>query len=88
MTVAMIKDGMVINKINVPDGVQLVPLKNLSQAQVFDLYDGEKFSTNPDAVKLKVVQQKKHNAINEITKSQTEAELKAAIASADAAINP
>lgn len=85
MIVALVKDGMVVNKIAVQDGVTLVQLAENKDANIFDLYDGKAFKVNPDAANLKVQAQKKQAVLQKIQKMDVS---DAMISSVDAVVNP
>lgn len=87
--IAVVKDG-VVSRIEMQmmavgdDEIAVVS----DTAKKNDLYDGIKFSTNPDAAKLLEIELKKKEIAATLKDIKTDAELKAAIAAINNDVNP
>lgn len=93
MKVAFVKNGVVqkVLQVTAPSpgvdetAVLCGPLDNPSRN---DLYDGIKFLVNPAAAELSAVEAKKRDISQRLSLAKTDAELRVAVASIDADINP
>lgn len=73
MILALVKNGVVVNRVAVQDGVTVVPLQSQNDAKMYDLYDGRSFTPNPDSARLISQELKKRQIVSEIQSVDSDA---------------
>lgn len=88
MKLALVKDGMVLNIVNIQEECEVVPLAADAKVNRFDLYDGKVFSANPDKAAMAAAEAKRNEIMRSIGATSSMQELKAAVLLANQGLAP